>query len=161
MSKATMDNPQTGQRLAMLVEATHGKGGDAVRRFAADVDLAASSVYGYISGSREPGSEVLRKISAATRVSLNWLVLGSGPMMLPTVNGVHMDKVVTTITGTRIENGTERMCPLPLLATCYLEAMLENAIEKWEAMGLDTKRERITLAEVKEATKKHGEVFLW
>ena len=65
-------------RLKKLVEFS----GLNLREFSEKVEIPYRTLQDYISGKREPGVANLEKIATHMRVSLNWLILGEGPMFM-------------------------------------------------------------------------------
>lgn len=71
------------QRLEQLVDARHGRlktKADRYAAFAEEILGRAGTVEAWVSGQRKPSRLSLVRISRALRVSLDWLVLGRGPM---------------------------------------------------------------------------------
>ena len=55
--------------------------GFSVNGFAKKIAVSEAAIRQYLSGKSEPTRPVIEKIARATRVNLEWLIIGEGPMM--------------------------------------------------------------------------------
>lgn len=65
-----------------------------IKAFAESMRIPLRTLYNYLSGDREPSTEVLVKIATELNINLNWLLLGQGEMYLANNTALSLEELM-------------------------------------------------------------------
>lgn len=64
-----------------------------IKAFAESMQIPLRTLHNYLSGEREPSTEVLAKIATELNINLNWLLLGKDEMYLASNTALSLDEL--------------------------------------------------------------------
>lgn len=83
--------------------------------------ISSSGIRKYFTGSSEPTRAMLIKLACAAGVSIEWLVLGTGPKYPETISAVHLEAIRKVRDGADIPSGPLALILRKLAKLNYVE----------------------------------------